>query len=325
VELQTSHEPGKIAHIVPVIAWMFVMALLLLGRCDVATIDTAGWPGDAPYSVPRTTLDAALECSTAIDGGGRAEPVLLVHGTGVTPEQNWGWSYRPALRTAGFEVCWVRLPDAAFGDIQISAEYAARAIEVMNERTGEGIDVVGHSQGGLSLRWAIKWFPAGALVDDYVGFASPNHGTRTATSAARAEKCFAACWQMRPGSAFLTALNRGDETPGDVSYTSIYTVNDEAVRPVESSSLAGATNVVIQDVCPGRPVEHLLLAGDAVTWELAVDALTHRGPADAARISPFACFKLGLPGATLDWPEHGAETVDVKYPSREPRLRPYAR
>jgi triacylglycerol lipase len=308
-----------------VIRPIIAMTLLLLGRCEVTTPDAGGWPGNAPYSVPRATLDASLECGTAIDGGGRAEPVLLVHGTGVTPEQNWGWSYRPALRKAGFEVCWVALPDAAFGDIQVSAEYAARAIEVMNERTGERIDVIGHSQGGLSLRWAIKWFQAGALVDDYVGFASPNHGTRTAASAARAGKCFEACWQMRPGSEFISALNRGDETPGDASYTSIYTMNDEAVRPVESSSLDGATNVVIQDVCPGRPVEHLLLAGDAVTWELAIDALAHRGPADAARISPLACFKLALPGATLNWPERGADTVDVRYPSREPPLRPYAR
>jgi triacylglycerol lipase len=310
---------------VSVIAGIITIALLLLSRCDVATTDTARWPGNAPYSVPRATLDSALDCTTAIDGGGRAEPVLLVHGTGVTPEQNWGWSYRPALRKAGFEVCWVTLPGAAFEDIQMSAEYAARAIEVMNERTGERVDVIGHSQGGLSLRWAIRWFPAGALVDDYVGFASPNHGTQTVISAARAGKCFEACWQMRPGSAFISALNRGDETPGDVSYTSIYTINDEAIRPVESSMLAGAANVVIQDVCPGRPVEHLLLAGDAVTWELALDALTHPGPADAARISRFACFKLGLPGATLSWPERGADTADVRYPSREPPLRPYAR
>ncbi|MDQ4028353.1 MAG: lipase [Actinomycetota bacterium] len=308
-----------------VIARIIAVALLLLGRCEVSTTDTPPWPGNARYSVSGTTLNSALECGTPIDGGGRAEPVLLVHGTGVTPEQNWGWSYRPALRKAGFEVCWVTLPNAAFEDIQISAEYAARAIEIMNHRAGELVDVIGHSQGGLSLRWAIKWFPAGALVDDYVGFASPNHGTRTAISAARAGKCFAACWQMRPRSAFIGALNRGDETPGDVSYTSIYTINDEAVRPAESSSLAGAMNVVIQDVCPGRPVEHLLLAGDAVTWELAVDALTHRGAADVERVSPFACFKLALPGATLNWPERGADTVNVRYPSREPPLRPYAR
>jgi triacylglycerol lipase len=305
------------------IARVIAVALLVLGECGVAQTELGRWPGDAPYSIGRARLDAALECATALHGRGRAEPVLLVHGTGVTPQQNWGWSYRPALRTAGFEVCWVTLPDAAFGDIQIPAEYVARAIEVMNERTGERIDVVGHSQGGLSLRWAIKWFPAGAVVDDYVAFASPNHGTRTAISAVRADKCFPACWQMRPGSAFLRALNQDDETPGNISYTSIYTTNDEAVRPARSSSLAGARNVVIQDVCPGRPVEHFLLAGDAVTWELTLDALTNRGPADVARITPIACFKLALPGATLNWPERGAE-VDVRYPAKEPRLRAYA-
>jgi triacylglycerol lipase len=308
-----------------VIVLLLAVALLLFGRCDLADNGATAWPGDARYSVPVARLDRALECRSAIDGGGRAEPVLLVPGTGVTPEQNWGWSYAPALAKAGFEVCWVRLPNASFGDIQVSAEYVARAIGAMNRRSGERIDVVGHSQGGLSPRWAIKWFPAGALVDDYVGLASPNHGTRIATAAAAAKKCFKACRQMHPRSAFLSALNEGDETPGDVSYTSIYTANDEAVRPVESSALAGASNVLIQDVCPGRPVEHLLLAGDAVTWELAIDALTHVGPAQPARISPLACFKLALPGATLDWPARGADGSAVRYVRKEPPLKPYAR
>jgi triacylglycerol lipase len=301
------------------------VALLLLGRCELVNDEASAWPRDAAYSVRRAKLDAALECAAPLDGRGRSEPVLLVHATGVTREQNWGWSYRPALEDGGFDVCWVRLPNAAFGDLQISAEYIARAIEVMHERTGDRVDVVGHSQGGLTPRWAIKWFASGAFVDDLVSLAAPNHGTRVAVAARRAGKCFEACWQMRPSSAFIAALNHGDETPGDVSYTTIYTNKDEAVRPVESSVLAGGRNVLIQDVCPGRPVEHFLLSGDAVTWELTIDALTHRGPADPARISSLACLKLALPGATLDWPKRGPGHATPTYPNREPRLKPYAR
>lgn len=251
--------------------------------------------------------------------------MLLVHGTAVTRAQNWRWSYWPALDAAGFEVCWVALPSAGLDDIQIAAEYVARAAEVMAARSGEAVDVIGHSQGGVVARWVVKFFAARDVVDDLVGFAAPNHGTLAAGQAVAADKCFAACWQLRPDAKFLAALNRSDETPGDVSYTNIFTVNDEFVSPVESPALAGASNVLIQDLCPGRPVEHLLLAGDAVTWELALDALTHAGPANPTRISALTCLKLALPGATLDWPRRGADTSEGSFLDSEPVLRPYAR
>jgi triacylglycerol lipase len=280
----------------------------------------------APYSVPVARLDAALECRGGMpDGSGRSEPVVLVHGTAVTRAQNWRWGYWPALHAAGWEVCWVALPRAALGDIQIAAEYVARAAELVAARSGERVDVIGHSQGGVVARWAGKFFAARAVVDDIVMFAAPNHGTLAAEQAIAARKCFAACWQLRPGSRFLGALNADDETPGAISHTSIYTANDEFVRPVESAELTGASNILVQEVCPGRPVEHLLMAGDAVTWELALDALTHKGGANPARISRLACLKLALPGATLDWPGRGADTADGSFVHSEPPLRPYAR
>jgi triacylglycerol lipase len=306
-----------------------LLLLMFFGQCARSSApEVPDWPADAEYSVPIETLDAALECSggpDAPDGSGRGEPVLLVHGTAVTREQNWGWGYWPALRSAGFEVCWVQLPEQATGDIQLSAEYVARAVEVMAERSGEKVDVIGHSQGGLSPRWAIKYFASGAMVDDYVGFASPNHGSAAADRRLdQGRDCPAACWQMRRESDFIAALNAGDETPGDVSYTNIFTTNDELVIPYTSSRLAGAKNVLIQDTCRGRPIDHFLMAGDAVTWELAIDALTHEGGADPERLRGLTCLKLALPGATLDWPEDpgagGAVAVDS-----EPPLKPYAR
>ncbi len=260
-----------------------------------------------------------------MSGDGRAEPVLLVHGTGVTREQNWKWNYWGALHRAGFVVCWVQLPDAALNDAQISAEYVARAVQVMNRRTGELIDIVGHSQGGLVPRWSIKYFPSGIYVDDFVALASPNHGTITADNSTRDRRCFESCWQMRTVAKFIAALNNGDETPGPISYTSIYTLNDELVKPVETSKLEGGTNILLQDVCPVRPTEHLLIAADAVAWELTIDALTNPGGADPSRISPTACLSLFLPGANLDFPREGPDYSGARSVDREPPLKPYAR
>ena len=54
--------------------------------------------------------------------------------------------------------------------------------------------------------------------------------------------------QQTAGSPFLTELNAGDETPGDVSYTQITTRYDEVVVPYTSAYLAPGpltTNVTI--------------------------------------------------------------------------------
>ena len=44
------------------------------------------------------------------------------------------------------------------------------------------------------------------------------------------------------------------------------------------------TNIATQAVCPGDAYEHLTIGTiDPVAYALAVDALTHPGPADPAR------------------------------------------
>jgi hypothetical protein len=83
------------------------------------------------------------------------------------------------------------------------------------------------------------------------------------------------------GSPFLTALNAGDETPGDVSYTVVETRYDEVVTPYTSAFLSGdnTTNVLLQDKCPADVSEHLAIVGDPIALQWALDALAHPGPA----------------------------------------------
>ncbi|MDQ3954088.1 MAG: lipase [Actinomycetota bacterium] len=315
---------------------LLVACLFALGPAPSATLagESYSFPGDAPYSVPRDKMDAALDCKYKgktggvgiLDGSGVEQPVLLVHGTGITRRQSWGWNYWTALPKRGFEVCWVQLPAVALKDIQTSAEYVARAYQTMHAASDQKIDVLGHSQGGLQPRWAIKWFPAGRFVADYIGLASPNHGTQVANGATKQGNCFPSCWQLRQDSKFENALNRDEETPGGIHYTSIWTTFDELIQPPGTQNLEGAVNVSLQDLCPGRPVDHAAILGDFVAWKLVRNALKNPGPADPDIVTEADCTKDRMPGAG-EQPDLGglADFSQGKSTDHEPPLKPYAK
>jgi hypothetical protein len=148
----------------------------------------------------------------------------------VTADQNWGWNWEPQLDHLGIPWCQVTLPDKTTGDIQVAGEYIVHAIRTMYARSGRRIAVMGQSQGGMSPRWAPRFWPdTRAMVDDEIGFAGTNHGTTKVGSCSQG--CAAADWQQGAGSSFVKALNSGQETFPGISYTEIYTHTDETVQP----------------------------------------------------------------------------------------------
>jgi hypothetical protein len=270
------------------------------GAVSYAPVITPG----PPLRVSQAQLDASLTCNGNVAGSAKA-PVLLVPGTTVTPQTNYGWNWEPALTALGVPWCAVELPGKTMEDIQMAGEYVAGEIRAMHARAGRKIDVVGHSQGGMSPRWALRWWPdTRAMVDDLVAFAPTNHGTIVAGPLCIPD-CAPAIWQQRDNSDFVTALNSGQETFHGVSYSDIYSHTDEIVIPNfdsnGSSSLHGGdgeiANVALQDVCPLDVSEHLLIGTvDPVAYALAIDAMTHTGPANPSRISSGVCSKLTMPG-----------------------------
>lgn len=274
-----------------------IASLVVAALVPVAGSAARAAEGPALESDPQAMEDA-LDCPDAFDDPDR-EPLLLVHGTFATPEENWGWNYAAALPAAGWDVCTVRLPERSNADIQISSEYVVHAVRQMAARSGEPVDVMGHSQGGLQPRWAVKWWPdVQAAVDDLVMLATPNHGTVPADLAYEFG-CFPACYQMASQSNFIAALNRDGETPGDISYTSIYSLTDQLVQPAApepTAAIEGAANILVQDLCPGRPVEHVQFAYDAVVHSMVIDALTNSGPADPSRFDPLTCAEVWFDG-----------------------------
>jgi triacylglycerol lipase len=270
---------------------------LLVALLAAVLAAPAGTTEDGPpLSATAESLAASLSCPSS--SGPRPESVLLVHGTASNSTESWSWNYLRALPELGFVVCTVDLPGRSLGDIQVATEYVVHAVREMATRFGRPVDLIGHSQGSLEARWALRWWPGlRLLVDDDVSLGGPNHGTSDADWYCQQRRsCPPAVQQQRTDSRFLAALNAGDETPGSVSYTTVASRDDEIVRPVQSPALVGAVNIVVQDLCPGRPVHHAGLLHDAATFAVVLDALTRPGPADPGALDPAVCTAPWMPG-----------------------------
>ncbi|WP_182376954.1 lipase [Nocardioides sp. WS12] len=252
-------------------------------------------------SVPAATLNAALSCHGNPKAG--PQPILLSPATSVTPVENYSWNWAKIFAQQGRYHCLVTMPFHTVGDIQVAAEYHVNAIRTMYQRTGRKIAILGHSQGGMNPRWALRFWPdVRAKVAEVIGMAPSNHGTVVlAGCVVGLTTCAPAIWQQRAGSEFMKALNSGAETFAGIDYTSIYTKLDEVVVPPPSSGLTtGAgnkANVAVQDVCKGDPYEHVLMGTvSPAVYAAVTDALNNAGPAKLTRIDRSWCSKLFMPG-----------------------------
>jgi triacylglycerol lipase len=271
---------------------------LLLGSLAVLVTGVGAafaMPVGDSSSAPEPVVPAsAMHCAGDAAASARAgrAPVLLIHGTGSTFKDNFSWNWARAFAAEERAYCAVDLPAAGTGDLQTAAEYVVHGIRTLHAAAGAPISMVGHSQGGLIGRWALKYWPdTRDMVDDYVSLAAPNHGTHLFVAQC-VTKCPAARWQQRTGSLFLTALNTGPQVWPGIDYTQITTHTDEVVIPNSSSTLPTASNVrnvSVNDFCPIETVEHFGMAYDNAAYALGIDALTHPGPARPSRADKALC------------------------------------
>jgi pimeloyl-ACP methyl ester carboxylesterase len=282
---------------------MFAAAAGAAGSGPFAPVNRPG----PPLTPAVAQMAAALQCSAGIAHATRA-PVLLVPGTGASAADNYSWNYEPEFDKLGIPWCAVTFPANGNDDIQINGEYVVYAIRTMFAEAGRRIAIIGHSQGGMVPRWALRFWPdTRRMVDDVIGFAGTNHGT-TLAHATCPRGCVPAGAQQASDSQFIKALNSGQETFPGISYTEIFTHDDEVVQPNKDSDSSSAvhggggmiTNVSVQDVCPADIVEHFGIGTyDPVAYALAIDALDNPGPADPARIRKSVCLPGLMPGINL--------------------------
>jgi triacylglycerol lipase len=136
-----------------------------------------------------------------------------------------------------------------------ASEIKTKVDDILASTGATKVDVVTHSMGGLSSRWYVKFLAGDVKVDDWVSLGGPNHGTDTANFCSQTS-----CIEMRIGSAFLTELNAGDETPGAVTYGTWWSPCDTVINPDSSVSLSGAKNT--KTAC----ISHSNLTTDATVY-----------------------------------------------------------
>ena len=231
--------------------------------------------------------------------------MMLVTGTGATGEQAYLIG-QGAFEAYGHPVCYVDFPDFTTADIQISVQYLVYGLRQEAALSGRKVAVFGISQGGLLPRFALTYWPdLRNKVSDVLAAAGTQHGSNVGKASGMAcsttNPCTPAGWQQEKGSDLLTALNaQPDETPGKVPYTTVRSLTDQTVQPQggkhPTSALEGASNILIQDVCPGRTTTHIGTALDSVTFAAFDDAIAHQGAAKVSRLPADVCSHPYAPG-----------------------------
>jgi hypothetical protein len=278
-----------------------------IGLLAAAVLAVSASPASAAgpkLTVPESDLAAAFVCP--IDPANATQtPLMFVTGTGATGDQGYLIG-QTAFEAYGRPVCYMNFPDFTTADIQVSVQYLVYGLRREYALAGRKIAVFGISQGGLLPRFALTYWPdLRRKVSDVLAAAGTQHGTTVFRGCSPASPCAPANWQQLRHSHLLDAINsQPDETPGDVSYTTVRSLTDETVQPQggghPTSSLAGARNILIQDVCPGRTTTHIGTAVDSISFAAFVDAIQHRGKGKkgAAKASRFPSDVCDHPYAT---------------------------
>ncbi|GAA2718328.1 MULTISPECIES: triacylglycerol lipase [Streptomyces] len=210
-------------------------------RRSVAAVLTALLSTAALAASPGGAAQARGPAAAPREAAAAGRPVVFVHGrnadagvwnsmiarfraAGTPGDRLFAWSYDTAQPTN-----------------EVTAGLLAQYVDAVLRRTGASqVDIVAHSLGSLPSRWYVKFGGGRATVRHWVSLAGPNHGTGIALLCALWDQ---GCKDMTPGSYVLTHLNSGDESPGSVDYTVLWSPCDETMLPQNSPQLQGAHNV----------------------------------------------------------------------------------
>lgn len=235
-------------------------------------------------------------------------PVVLAHGTDSSAYSDWA-ALSPQLKRAGHCVFALdyggKVGAQRYGteDIAASAGQLRAFVDRVRSATGaQQVDLVGYSQGATVGRYYVNKLGGADAVRRWVGLASPSYGGALFGIVAlvqaipggvdRVEEATSlAVVEQLANSPFLTDLNKGGDTVAGVEYTTIGSRYDEIIQPTGNIALRGpgATNIVVQDLCPIDMTGHFNVVYDPYSLQLVLNTLD---PAHAV-VPPCELVPLG--------------------------------
>lgn len=247
-----------------------------LRELALTAVHAAAYPSGMLRDADRRSRRLVLEGDdVALPDPDTAEmPIILVHGWIHNRSAFLGMAR--ALRRAGFRHIHAFDHQPLVYDIPEIAGMLAAEVERVRQVSGaEKVMIVGHSMGGLVVRYYVQRLGGDAVVDTAITLGTPHRGTYAAHLAPGA-----AGPQMRPGSPILRVLEESAR-PTDVRWVAVYSDLDLLILPAISAKLVHpalrAHNVKVNDL--GHL--SLLLSGEVLRTVVdhLADRSLHRPPA----------------------------------------------
>lgn len=243
-----------------------------------ATAYIESHPGSAPFGAND------FDCRPS---AAHPYPVILVHGTDANAYGDWA-ALSPLLVADGYCVFALNYGGAVgahnYGTedmIASGGEIADFTGRVLSATGAAKVDFVGYSQGATVSRYFVNRLGGAAVVNRWIGVASPTYGgvmyglapliLAFPGGGSVIEKLTSvAVRQQIQGSDYLDALNAGGDTVSGVKYTTIGTRYDEVIQPYTNVALKspGAVNILLQSRCPQDASGHFRLVYDPFVLDL---------------------------------------------------------
>ena len=176
--------------------------------------------------------------------GRRPTPVVLVHGFA---HNRSGWTFlQRHLRQAGFSTVVTLNYSPLCRDVGRVALELAQRVDAIRARTGaKRVHLVGHSLGGIVIRYYVQLLGGDACVDTAITIATPHEGTLAGHLVPTP-----LVEQIHPDSWVIRALDHSSR-PTSVSWVAYYSDLDLLIQPARSAMLShpalGATNLLVRD------------------------------------------------------------------------------
>lgn len=208
----------------------------------------------------------------------RPWPVVLIHGTGST-KGDWQ-DLGTELRQDGWAVFAPDFGQRATGPVADSAAQIGAYIDTVLLATGASqVIAVGHSQGGVLLRYWMRVLGGASKVKHLVSLAVPNHGTTmggiispllrnvrgNAVANSVVQSWFGeAGFEMIRGHDTIKAINEGGDLDPGITYLCIATHFDTVIQPPETCFLKAKNaeevkrvqNLWVENLDPNSVVLH---------------------------------------------------------------------